>query len=254
MRLKHMGVPNPCSISWDSMSGSDRVRNCARCSRNVYHLSRMTKKEIRNLILTQEGRLCVTFDRDRSGRIKPLVQRPKLKLMQQRLLNVTGAALAAVLSLNPNVFASNSLSNNSNRAISHRHSSELFIPLSQNSNEDGVVLGTVFDSNQAVIAGAEITLVNEQTEQTYNTRTSEEGTYRLSNPISGTYRLNVSSPGFRQTEIKGINLRTRHEVKLDVTLQVGTVGELVPVYRQRSPYPLPRIITAPFRAFRKVLS
>jgi hypothetical protein len=130
----------------------------------------------------------------------------------------------------------------------------LHIPAAQNSDEDAVVIGTVFDINQAVIVGAEITLTNEQTEQTYKTRTSDEGTYRLSNLIAGTYRLNVSSPGFRQTVIQAINLRTRHEVKLDVIMEVAIMGEFGRVYHQKSPHPFLTILTAPFRALRKVLS
>lgn len=254
MRLNRMGVPNPCSISWDSMSGSDEVRNCTRCSRNVYDLSQMTKKQVHDLVDSHKGRLCVTFARDRYGKIKTLEQPPQLKLIQHRLLHVTGATLAAVLSLNPTVFANNFISNNSNSSISHRHSIELFISSAQNRNEDTVVIGTVFDSNQAVIVGAEITLINEQTEQTHKTKTSDEGTYRISNLIAGTYRLNLSSPGFRQMVIKGIKLGTQHEVKMDVTMEVATVGELLPVYYQRSPHPFLRRITAPFRAFREVLS
>jgi hypothetical protein len=42
--LLHVTVPRPCALSWDSMSGTHKVRVCAGCDREVYNLS-VRKKE-----------------------------------------------------------------------------------------------------------------------------------------------------------------------------------------------------------------
>jgi hypothetical protein len=69
--MKELGivrVARPCSAKWSRMQGTDRVRLCASCGLNVYHLSRMTSDDARELIRQNEGqRLCVRFWRRFDG-------------------------------------------------------------------------------------------------------------------------------------------------------------------------------------------
>jgi hypothetical protein len=51
------------------MDGDDRVRFCRECSRNVYNLSAMTKREARRVVAEREGRLCVRFYQRRDGTV-----------------------------------------------------------------------------------------------------------------------------------------------------------------------------------------
>ena len=65
--LDNIQVAKPCPVSWDSMSGDDRVRFCSDCRLNVYNLAGMTRREATDLIYLQEGRLCVRFFRRKDG-------------------------------------------------------------------------------------------------------------------------------------------------------------------------------------------
>ena len=49
------------------MTGDERVRQCAMCSRPVYNLSTMKGHEIAELIRETEGRRCVRFHRRADG-------------------------------------------------------------------------------------------------------------------------------------------------------------------------------------------
>ena len=55
-------VASPCPMSWDAMSGDDRMRFCERCKLNVFNLSAMTKGELENLLeQKKDDRLCGRF-------------------------------------------------------------------------------------------------------------------------------------------------------------------------------------------------
>jgi len=62
-------VLSPCTVPWETMQGSDRVRHCGQCNQNVYHLSVMTREEAEKLIHQKEGKLCVQFFRRPDGTI-----------------------------------------------------------------------------------------------------------------------------------------------------------------------------------------
>jgi hypothetical protein len=51
------------------MAGDERSRHCSLCKLNVYNLSDMTRPEIEELIVKNEGRLCVCFYRRPDGRV-----------------------------------------------------------------------------------------------------------------------------------------------------------------------------------------
>jgi hypothetical protein len=49
------------------MSGDDRARFCGRCSKHVYNLTAMTRREAEELVVRTEGKLCVRFYRRADG-------------------------------------------------------------------------------------------------------------------------------------------------------------------------------------------
>src|SRR5271168_2089129 len=61
--LDRVSIAAPCAADWDSMPGTDRVRHCAQCGKNVYNLSAMTRREAEGLLRETEGRLCVRLFR-----------------------------------------------------------------------------------------------------------------------------------------------------------------------------------------------
>jgi len=67
-QLEKVGVASPCHMSWHAMPGSDRVRFCHACEKNVYDLSAMTRVEAERLVYEREG-LCLRFYRRADGTV-----------------------------------------------------------------------------------------------------------------------------------------------------------------------------------------
>jgi hypothetical protein len=64
--LDQVGIPTPCRMDWDQMTGDDRGRNCESCGKHVYNISRITVDAARFLALAKDGELCgrVTLQAD----------------------------------------------------------------------------------------------------------------------------------------------------------------------------------------------
>jgi len=61
--LPNIRVASPCTQPWAEMTpvDGDRVRACAKCEKNVYNLSAMTRDEAEGLIRARNGNLCVRY-------------------------------------------------------------------------------------------------------------------------------------------------------------------------------------------------
>lgn len=67
--LDNIRVATPCAVSWDGMTGDERVRACASCNKRVYNLSNLTREEAQALIVEKEGKLCVRYYQRHDGTI-----------------------------------------------------------------------------------------------------------------------------------------------------------------------------------------
>jgi TonB family protein len=68
-QLNKISVAAPCTADWYQMYGNERVRFCGQCQLYVYNLSAMTREQTEQLILRNEGRLCVRFYQRKDGTI-----------------------------------------------------------------------------------------------------------------------------------------------------------------------------------------
>ncbi len=90
-------VATPCKAKWSQMKGNDTVRRCELCNQNVYHLSRMTAFEARELLLKTEGRLCVRFFARADGSV--LTKDCAVGVKRRRLTLIAAAASVVALVL-----------------------------------------------------------------------------------------------------------------------------------------------------------
>jgi hypothetical protein len=67
--LDNISVASPCHAEWSDMVGSDKVRFCASCQKNVFNLSGMKRDEALDLLRATEGRACVRFYRRADGTV-----------------------------------------------------------------------------------------------------------------------------------------------------------------------------------------
>src|SRR5438105_1627488 len=83
--------------------------------------------------------------------------------------------------------------------------------------------GTVADSTRAVVPGARVELVSRETGLKRVVNTGPGGVYSITGLPIGTYDLTISRAGFRNFEMKGIQLLIGQTRTVDADLQVGTV-------------------------------
>lgn len=67
--LDSLVIASPCSVPWDAMQGDDRKRLCCGCSKNVFNISDMSKKEAQSFLLENGTTQCMIFRRRFDGTI-----------------------------------------------------------------------------------------------------------------------------------------------------------------------------------------
>jgi Carboxypeptidase regulatory-like domain len=93
----------------------------------------------------------------------------------------------------------------------------------------GALTGTILDANGAVIAGANVSVKNDATNQEFNATTNSEGTFRLSALPAGSYTLTASMQAFKQFVANNVRVSAGHTARLRLTLEVASVSENVTI-------------------------
>jgi hypothetical protein len=89
----------------------------------------------------------------------------------------------------------------------------------------GTISGTVKDSTGAVLPGANVVVLNDETGISRTVETDTVGRYSALSLSPGNYRVTVTHVGF-QTEIRsGVGLTVGREAVVDLTLAVGTLTQ-----------------------------
>ena len=91
------------------------------------------------------------------------------------------------------------------------------------------LVGTVTDSGGGVIAGASVTAVNVETQDTYETVSNEQGQYTIPNVRIGRYSLTIALQGFKTFQVTGLQVAGNQVVRRDAVLDVGERTETVVV-------------------------
>src|SRR6266478_1035329 len=105
----------------------------------------------------------------------------------------------------------------------------IFGPTALRADATGSILGVVHDRSQAVVAGARIVATNVQTNFKQETVSAADGSYRILALPAGTYKVTVTAPGFQQYTATDVDLKVNDQLRVDVTLDVGSVTEKVEI-------------------------
>ncbi len=92
----------------------------------------------------------------------------------------------------------------------------------------GTVLGTVSDSSQAVISGAQVIITSLSTGAKRSMVTNNSGSYRFDLLSAGHYALTITSPGF-STAAQNLELLVGQTATANVTLVPGSASQTVEV-------------------------
>jgi Carboxypeptidase regulatory-like domain/TonB dependent receptor len=105
----------------------------------------------------------------------------------------------------------------------------------------GSIVGRVSDPTGAPVPGAQVNLQEVQTQAAEETKTDTSGYYSFSALNLGNYTVTVAAPLFKTSVQSGIALNAGQNIRLDVSLQLGQVTQLVsvtgaaPVIQTRDP-------------------
>src|SRR5262252_3513900 len=87
--------------------------------------------------------------------------------------------------------------------------------------------GVVQDGSKALIPGVTVTLTNTQTGVVDTRLTNESGTYQFPSVPPGTYKISADLTGFRPAVEDNVMLGTAAQVRINLTMQIGTGPETV---------------------------
>jgi hypothetical protein len=93
----------------------------------------------------------------------------------------------------------------------------------------GTVVGTVRDASQAAVPGAEVTLTNQETNQTRAANTNTAGEFLFTNVLPGAYTLSIKAAGFQAVSQRDVPVTINTVARTDIELKLGQVTEAVTV-------------------------
>src|ERR1700726_3775612 len=105
----------------------------------------------------------------------------------------------------------------------------LLIPNARAQQTLGGITGTVTDSSGAVISGATVTLVGDQTKLNRTQTTSTTGSYSFVNLPIGNYTLSFTQQGFQSQTTPSILVQANRTATVNAELKVGNVSESITV-------------------------
>ncbi len=208
--LDRISIAAPCPADWDSMPGTDQVRHCSQCNKNVYNLSAMTRGQAKALLRQNEGRLCARLYRRADGTILTENCPAGLRTAGRRISRVAGAAMSAMATLS---------------AAAAAQFPMLPIP-SALQEARSAVTGVVKDATGQGVSNAEVVVNRTGSELNLVTKTDSGGHFRVESLAMGSYTVRIQSSGFNLFT-KQVSLGPLQEYSVSATLLVGTLGALV---------------------------
>jgi outer membrane receptor protein involved in Fe transport len=94
---------------------------------------------------------------------------------------------------------------------------------------NAAIEGTVKDPHELGVAGAKITLTNQETGVSHETVTGLGGTYRITGLPPGSYTLTVEGPNFKKSVTKDLAISAETTRGFDLKLELGAASESITV-------------------------
>ncbi|HEY6341380.1 MAG TPA: carboxypeptidase-like regulatory domain-containing protein [Bryobacteraceae bacterium] len=96
-------------------------------------------------------------------------------------------------------------------------------------SDRGTITGTISDPGGAILANTPVQAKHVETGTVYQAASSATGNYTLSELPTGTYEITITAQGFKNFVRQNIILPVGQTIRIDATLQVGSVSESVVV-------------------------
>ncbi len=93
----------------------------------------------------------------------------------------------------------------------------------------GEITGVITDAGGAIVQGATVTVTNIATGAPRVNTSNDAGVYSFPALLPGVYTVRIEKSGFKSAMRNEIQLQVQQTVRLDITLEVGNVGETVTI-------------------------
>src|SRR6266545_5499143 len=93
----------------------------------------------------------------------------------------------------------------------------------------GSIVGNAHDATGAVLPGATVTIVHDETKLKRETVSDSAGAYTFTAVPTGTYQVTVTLQGFRTFTRPGVEVTLNTVTRVDAALRVGEIAETVTV-------------------------
>ena len=103
--------------------------------------------------------------------------------------------------------------------------SALGCPLTFAQEETAALNGRITDHDGLAVTGVKVQALNAGTNVSYLADTNETGLYNFSSLPAGTYNVHATKDGFRQAVRPGVDLHVSDVVRLNFSLQVGSIAQ-----------------------------
>jgi len=97
---------------------------------------------------------------------------------------------------------------------------------------NGAVFGTIVDESGGALPGVAVSVSGPSLQRAQSATTDGQGAYRLSNLPAGVYRIEYAISGFRTDVRSGFTLSVGFNARVDVTMKLGAVEQMVEVTGQ----------------------
>jgi hypothetical protein len=190
----------------------------------VHDLSKITRKDIAKLVVGSKGKLCVRYYRRPDGLVQTAASAEPLTQIKRRLSRIAAGVFTASLSLAASAAAQSPQPSGRNvAAISEPAGAKEKERQKVSGGQSATLSGIVADSAKAVVPGAEVVLINEESGQQQQLTSNGEGAFQFQGVKTGSYTLKIEAPGFAAYMQENINIRNGAEERVDATLEVGGI-------------------------------
>jgi hypothetical protein len=93
----------------------------------------------------------------------------------------------------------------------------------------GSLLGSITDTNGAVLPGAKVTITEVNTNLSRSTVTNESGNYVFGNLDRGVYRLEIQLAGFKKAIRDKVDVLVNNDTRVDIQMEAGEINQTVEV-------------------------
>lgn len=218
--LDRVRIATPCPISWEQMTGDNRVRFCDHCKLNVYNISELSRIEAESLIASTEGRLCAKLFRRADGTVLTKDCPVGLRALRMRVSKRAAAVFAVIASISSAAFGQHSSAKDKKTSCTPQ--TRITRTIAASDSMANVLSGSVVDPAGAAIPGAKI-LITSDNNEIANVSTNDDGRFQIHLPAEGTYSIKIEVPGFKTYTNNQVLVERNQLTNIDVVMDVGEV-------------------------------